>query len=42
MFSNTLFLKIAVRNDNQNMCANLISPEKEAKCHFKPENGIIR
>ena len=28
MFSNTLFLEIAVRNDNQNMCANLIPQRK--------------
>ena len=28
MFSKTLFLKIAVRNDNQNMCANLIPQRK--------------
>ena len=28
MFSNTLFLKIAVRNDNQDMCANLIPQRK--------------
>ena len=28
MFSNTLFLKIAVRNDNQNMRANLIPQRK--------------
>ena len=38
MFSNTLFLKIAVRNDNQNMFANLDSTEKDAKCHFEPDN----
>ena len=28
MFSNTFLLKIAVRNDNQNMCANLILQRK--------------
>ena len=28
MFSNRLLLKIAVRNDNQNMCANLIPQRK--------------
>ena len=28
MLSNTLFLKIAVPNDNQNMCANLIQQRK--------------
>ena len=28
MFSNTFFLKIAVRNDNQNMCVNLIPRRK--------------
>ena len=36
MFSNTMFLKIAVRNDNQNMCVNLI-PQRKYMMDGQPE-----
>ena len=37
MFSITFLLMIAVRNDNQNMCANLILQRKTQNAKFEPE-----